>query len=75
MKNPTIELNKEQIINALSQFPAGELKKVIDSLFRKKVFVPPTLREITKEAEKIVKKEKLRVDVVEEARQWARSQK
>jgi len=75
MRNPTIELNKGQIVDALSQFSTKELKKIIDTLFQKKVFAPPTLKEITKEAKKIVKQEKLKIDIVEEARRWARSQR
>lgn len=75
MKNPTIEIDRKQVINALSQLSTRELKKVIDMLFRQKVFAPPALKEITKKADKIVKQEKLKIETVEEAKRWARSQK
>ncbi len=75
MANPTIEINKKQIINALSQFSPRELKGIIGELLRQKSFVPPTLEEITKEAGKIVKRERLKPEVVQEAIKWARSRK
>jgi hypothetical protein len=75
MANPTIEINKKQIINALVQFSPRELKGIIGELFRQKSFVPPTLEEITKEAGKIVKRERLKPEIVQEAIKWARSKK
>ena len=75
MANPTIEINKKQIIDALVQFSPGELKGIIWELFRQKSFVPPALEEITKEAEKIVKRERLKPEIVQEAIKWARSKK
>ena len=75
MNNPTIELTQRQVLNALSQFPPETLKKIIDNLFRKKLYVPPTLAEITEEAAGTVKKQKISPAVIDEAIQWARSQK
>lgn len=75
MGNPTIELSKKQVVNALVQFSPMELKKIIDELFRQKSFTPPTLDEITKEAGKIVKGRKLKQDIIQEAIKWARSTK
>lgn len=75
MANPTIEINKKQIINALSQFSPRELKGIIGELLRQKSFEPPTLEEITKEAGKIVKRERLKPEIVQEAIKWARSKK
>jgi len=75
MNNPTIELNRPQLISALSQFPPEVLKKVIDDLFRKKLYKPQPLAEIAKEAAAVVRKAKLGPETAEEAVQWARSQK
>jgi hypothetical protein len=43
MNNPTIELNRNQLIADLSQFPPEALKKLIDELFKKKLYAPPSL--------------------------------
>ncbi len=75
MSNPTIELTERQVITALSQFPPKALKKVIDTLFKEKLYTPPSLREIAKEASSVVKKDGVKRETVEEAIKWARSQK
>ena len=75
MSNPTIELTERQVITALSQFPPKALKKVIDNLFKEKLYTPPSLREIAKEASSVVKKDGVKRKTVEEAIKWARSQK
>ncbi|MDP2755002.1 MAG: hypothetical protein Q8P40_11525 [Nitrospirota bacterium] len=75
MANPTIEISKQQVINALLQLTPKELKNTLNALFKQKLFIPPTLREITKEASSIVKREGIGPDVVEEAIKWARVQK
>lgn len=75
MKHPTIELTEKQVVGALSQFSPKALKKVIDNLFKKKLYTPPSLKEISKEASAVVKKEGLKIETAEEAVKWARSQK
>lgn len=75
MNNPTIELNRSQIFAALSQFPPEALKKLIDDLFKKKLYSPRPLDEITKESSRIVKREQLPPEAAMEAVQWARSQR
>jgi hypothetical protein len=75
MNNPTIELNRPQLISALSQFSPEALKKVIDDLFRKKLYTPHSLAEITREASTVVRKAKLGPETAEEAVRWARLQK
>mgnify|MGYP001573086876 CR=1 FL=1 len=75
MANPVIELNEKQVISVLSQFSPGALKKVIDNLFKKKLYTPPSLKEITREASAVVKKEGIKDKTVEEAIKWARSQR
>ncbi len=75
MSSPTIELSRKQIIDALVQFTPRELKEIIRELFKQKAFVPPTLEEITREAGKTVRKERLKPEVVQEAIKWARSKR
>lgn len=75
MNNPTIELNRLQLVSALSQFSPEALKKVIDDLFRKKLYKPHSLDEITREASAMVCTAKLGPETVAEAVKWARSQK
>jgi len=75
MANPTIEISKQQVVNALLQFKPKELKNILNTLFKQKLFTPPSLGEITKEASSIVKSKNLGPEVVEEAIKWARSQK
>jgi len=75
MNNPTIELSRLQLVSALSQFSPEALKKVIDDLFRKKLYAPRPLDEITREASAAVRKAKLGAEAAGEAVAWARSQK
>lgn len=75
MSNPTIQVSNNQIVEALSQFPPEGLKKLIDQLFRKKLYAPPPLAEITREASRTVKRAKLPPETAAEAVAWARSQK
>jgi len=75
MVNPTIEISKQQVVNALLQLKPKELKNILNTLFKQKLFAPPSLREITKETSSIVKSKNLGPEVVEEAIEWARSQK
>jgi hypothetical protein len=75
MNNPTIQVNNSQLVETLAQFPPEGLKKLIDQLFRKKLYAPPTLAEITRESSRAVKREKLGAETAAEAVQWARSQK
>ena len=75
MNNSTIKMNNRQLVEVLSQFPPEGLKKLIDQLFRKKLYSPPVLTEITRAASRTVRREKLGPETVAEAVQWARSQK
>jgi len=75
MSNPVIELSEKQVISALSQFSPKELKKIMDNLFKKKLYSPPSLDEIAGETSGIVKKERIGSETVEEAIKWARKQK
>lgn len=75
MANPTIELSKKQVVNALLQFSPKELKNIMDILFKQKLFIPSRLREITKEASSQMKMGNIKSEIVEEAIKWARSKK
>jgi hypothetical protein len=75
MNNPTIELSRNQLIAALSQFPPEALKRLIDDLFKQKLYAPPSLDVIAREASSVVRKAKLGPKTAEEAVRWARSQK
>ena len=75
MNNPTIQVNNSQLVEALAQFPPEGLKKLIDQLFRKKLYSPPSLAEITREASRTVKRANLGPETAAEAVLWARSQK
>ena len=74
MADPTIEISKQQVVNALLQLKPKELKNILNTLVEQKLFTPPLLKEITKEASSIVKGKNLGPEVVEEAVKWARSQ-
>ena len=75
MNNPTIQLNNSQLVEALAQFPPEGLKKLIDQLFKKKLYTPLPLADIARDASQTVKREKLGPETAAEAVQWARSQK
>jgi hypothetical protein len=75
MNTPTISVSKAQLVDALAQFPPEGLKKLIDELFRKQLYTPRPLEEIAREASRVVKREKLSPETVEEAVKWARAQK
>jgi hypothetical protein len=75
MSNLTIALNEEQVVDVLVQFSPQQIKNILETLIRRKVFSAPTLEEISKEAEHTVQKEGLKIDVVEEAKAWSRSKR
>ena len=43
MANPTIEISKQQVVNALLQLKPKELKTILNTLFKQKLFTPPSL--------------------------------
>lgn len=75
MNNPSIQINNNQLVEALAQFPPEGLKKLIDQLFKKKLYAPLPLADITREAARTIKREKLGAETAAEAVKWARSQK
>jgi hypothetical protein len=75
MSKATIEIDQSQLLHALEQLPQVELKKIIDTLFMKRLIRKPNFEEVAIKTRKIVEKRRLTPDVVEEAVQWARKQK
>lgn len=75
MGKATIEIDSSQLLNALEQLPPEELKSIIDTLFLKGSLGKPNFEDIAIKAREVVKEEKLKPEIVEEAIQWARNQK
>ena len=75
MGNPTVELSRKQIVNALVQCSPQELKSIFSDLFKQKTFAPQKLEDITRAAAKTVKQKGLKAQTVQEAVTWARSKR
>ena len=75
MKKAVIEIDSSQLLNALGQLPPNDVKKLIDELFLKKLFRKPEFEAVAAKARRVVRKEGISPQVVEEAVAWARKQK
>ncbi|MBI4972491.1 MAG: hypothetical protein HZC16_01595 [Candidatus Omnitrophica bacterium] len=75
MKKAIIEVENYQLLNALEQLPPPDLKKLIDTLFLKRLFKKPDFEDVAQKVRTAVKKEGLTPEVAEEAVEWARKQK
>jgi hypothetical protein len=75
MPEIAIKLSKERLVEGLSNLPVREIKDIIDSLIKKKLFRQPSARKIYREASAITRKKKLSPRVAEEAVAWARLKK
>ena len=75
MKKAVIEIDSSQLLNALGQLPPNDVKKLIDELFLKKLFRKPEFEAVATKARRVVRKEGISPQVVEEAVAWARKQK
>ena len=75
MAKVAIKLPKEKLVEELSYLSFKEIKEIIDSLIQKKLFQPPTAKNLYKEASKIIKRKKLPLEVAEEAVKWSKSKK
>ena len=75
MKKAVIEIDSSQLLNALGQLPPNDVKKLIDELFLKKLFRKPEFDAVSTKARRVVRKEGIPPQVVEEAVAWARKQK
>jgi hypothetical protein len=70
-----INLPKDKLIEGLSNLSFNEIKEIMDSLIQKKLFCPPSANSIYKDISEIVKKKKLKPEVVGEAIKWARAKR
>lgn len=75
MKKAVIEINSSQLLNALGQLPPNDVKKLIDALFLEKLFRKPEFEAVATKTRRVVRKEGISPQVVEEAVAWARKQK
>jgi pantoate kinase len=75
MKKAVIEIESSQILYALEQLSSEELKKIIDTLFLKRLLKKPELEDVCNKSKKHVSKYGLKPEIVEEAIQWVRKQK
>jgi hypothetical protein len=75
MSTVLLELTKKQAFKALSRFPKDELQTLIRDLIKAKFYSPPKVEELYKKCSSAVKKHKTPISVIEEAKQWVRSQR
>lgn len=75
MRKAVIEIDSGQLLNALGQLPPNDVKKLIDALFLKKLFRKPDFEMVATKARRVVRREGLSPQLVEEAVSWARKQK
>jgi hypothetical protein len=74
MSNPTVVLTRDQLFHALTQLSTQEVQSLIDELIHSKTFSLPDSREVARDLNRIVKEKNLDISIIEEAKQWARSQ-
>jgi len=75
MGEVALKLSKKKLVEGLSDLSFKEIKEIMDSLIRKKLFTPPKARTLYKQASKITKGKKLTEAVAEESVKWARARK
>lgn len=75
MADVALKLSKEKLVEGLSDLSFKEIKEIMDSLIRKKLFTPPKAGTLYKQASKITKSRKLSEAVAEEAVKWAKARK
>ena len=67
MKKAVVEIDSAQLLRALEQLDPAELKKIIDTLFLKRLLIKPDFKRVSADARRIIKKRKLGSEVVEGA--------
>ncbi len=75
MADVAFKISKKKLVEGLSDLSFKEIKEIMDSLIRKKLFTPPKARTLYKHASKITKGKKLSEAVAEESVKWARARK
>ena len=72
MKKAVIEVDSSQLLDALEQLPQNDLKKLIDTLFLKRLFKKPDFDDVLSKTKRVVKKQRINPKIVEDAIKWAR---
>ena len=75
MADAALKLSKKKLVEGLSGLSFKEIKEIMDSLIRKKLFKPPKAGALYKQASKLTKGKKLSEAVAEESVKWARKRK
>ena len=75
MKKAVIEVDSSQLLDALEQLPQNDLKKLIDTLFLKRLFKKPDFDDVLAKTKRVVKKQRINPEIVEDAIKWAKKQK
>ncbi len=75
MTDVALKLSKKKLVEGLSELSVKEIKEIMDSLIRKKLFTPPKAKTLHKQASKITKGNKVSQSVAEESVKWARARK
>jgi hypothetical protein len=75
MTKPILKIDKKQVVSLLMQFKENEIQNIIDDLLKQKLYNPPKFNDISEQVKKIVKKENLNTEIINEAVVWARQQK
>ena len=75
MTDVAFKISKKKLVEGLSDLSFKEIKEILDSLIRKKLFTPPKARTLYKQASKITKGKKLSEAVAEESVKWAKARK
>lgn len=75
MADVALKLLKKKIIEGLADLSFKEIKEIMDSLIRKKLFTPPKAGTLYKQASKITKGKKLSEAAAKESVKWARERK
>ncbi|GEM_PF-3591943 len=65
----------EKIFDSLRDLPPQEVQSLMRRLFKEGLYRPPKLENITRKAEQIIEENNLPPELVDEAIEWARSQK
>jgi hypothetical protein len=75
MADVALKLSKKKLVEGLSDLSFNEIKEIMESLIRKKLFTPPKARTLYNQASKITVGKKLSEAVAEESVKWARTRK
>lgn len=67
MKKTVIEIDSNQLLNALERLPTDDIKKIIDTLILKGLFKKPSFTDVSMRTRKVVKRKDVKPEVVEDA--------